>query len=817
MTCGRLLTLFTLFFCLLAYRASAQKTDSLKSDSAHQDFVSKMQAFAKQEAQESIDEFSNDKASIDQAKILEDIKRNIHKAKIYLKGGIDTVGSKAEILLISKDFDAAGDGVFTNKGSAQTFRNLTASSKIITELLNKTLARKAKLEYDRHELQNYHYQLDSLSSNLTLFKFPKDSVNLRKYLRQLLVVAYEAHPVDSVLKQDITNVQNLLTEVNLVAFKLQSGLEEIDLFKKNLAEDAFKRDFDNIWAKEGYARPFDQILSHSLEKAKLTLSFYAQNNEGKLITLVILMAIIVIYLRSLKKIYVENDLISKDFEGQLVLRYPLLSGVLITISIFQFIFISPPFILSVIFWAISCLALSILFKNFITRYWINVWFLTVMLFSISTLDNILLQASRIERWIVLGMTAFGVIAAIAIVWKGNRATLREKWFIYSIALMGVLEFIGLFADIFGRYNLAKSLMISGYLNIVVALLFLWTVRMINEGLFLAYNVYTKQDKKLFYLNFQRVGDRAPAFFYIILILGWVILMGRNFSFYEFSVSPVRDFFSNERTIGDYSFTINNLLLFIVIMGIAVVVSKVVSFFASDHNPTPEKDEKQGIQKLGSWLLLIRISILSMGLFLAVAAIGIPLDRITIVIGALGVGIGFGLQALVNNLVSGLIIAFEKPVNVGDIVDIGGTAGTMKSVGFRSSVISTWEGADVVMPNGDLLSAHLTNWSLSDNKKRISILIGIAYDSDLEKVKQIISGLLDNEDRISKNPHYIVQYEQFSDSTIDLRIYFWTKHMKDSFATRSDLIIAITKAFRTNNIVIPFPQQDIYLHNSNQPE
>ena len=82
------------------------------------------------------------------------------------------------------------------------------------------------------------------------------------------------------------------------------------------------------------------------------------------------------------------------------------------------------------------------------------------------------------------------------------------------------------------------------------------------------------------------------------------------------------------------------------------------------------DEKHGIQKLGSWLLLIRISILSIGFFLAIAAIGIPLDRITIIIGALGVGIGFGLQTLVNNLVSGLIIAFEKPVNVGDTVDIG---------------------------------------------------------------------------------------------------------------------------------------------------
>jgi small-conductance mechanosensitive channel len=170
--------------------------------------------------------------------------------------------------------------------------------------------------------------------------------------------------------------------------------------------------------------------------------------------------------------------------------------------------------------------------------------------------------------------------------------------------------------------------------------------------------------------------------------------------------------------------------------------------------------------------------------------------------------------LVNNLVSGLIIAFEKPVNVGDIVDIGGQTGTMKSIGFRSSIISTVEGADLVMPNGDLLSAHLTNWSLGGNRKRTSILIGIAYDSDLQKVRQLLTEILEGEDRITKSPHYSLQYEQFNDSAIDLRVFFWAKQIKDSSSIKSDLIIAITDAFRKNKIIIPFPQRDIYLHNKN---
>ncbi|WP_165499791.1 mechanosensitive ion channel family protein [Pedobacter frigidisoli] len=246
------------------------------------------------------------------------------------------------------------------------------------------------------------------------------------------------------------------------------------------------------------------------------------------------------------------------------------------------------------------------------------------------------------------------------------------------------------------------------------------------------------------------------------------------------------------------------------MSISVIVSKVVSFFASDDHLMSNKDKEAKKQRLGSWVLLVRIFILSTGLFLAIAAAGIPMDRITIIIGALGVGIGFGLQTLVNNLVSGLIIAFEKPVNVGDIVDVDGQGGRMKSIGFRSSVITTWDGADLVMPNGDLLNSHLMNWTLAGNKKRASIVVGVAYNTDLEKCRQVLKDILDAEERILKSPPPIVQFEQFGTSSIDLKIYFWTKHMSENNATKSDLVISITNAFKEKNIIIPFPQQDIHI-------
>lgn len=806
-----LLLLFASCFTVALYGQADTAKKRVVTDSAKSTFVTKMQAFAQKSARSSAADFAADKDAVAQTRIFGQIKAAIRKAKVYVSNGLDTIGAKAQLNKIDQIYNIAGDGVFKNKGTAQTFRNLTATSKIVTELLNQANARKDHLETYHNDLNNFRYDIDSLISLAPLFKFPTDSVALMNYVQQIVVVDKEIHPVDSSLKVATKNVQLLLNQYSLQAIKLQAALEEIELYQKKMAVNTFHREFGDIWQATGYSRPIKDVLIQSQAKGYLTLIYYLQNNIGKLFILLISIITSFVYVRSLKSIYIDQDLLEPNVDGQLIFKYPLLSALIIVVNIFEFFFISPPFVLNVIIWVIVSVSLSLLFRGFIVRYWMNVWLIMLGLFLVAAGDNLILQATRMERWFMLAISLSGAIIGVAACIKGPRAELREKWIVFSIGFMAVLEVISAIANMLGRYNLAKTLMISGLLNVIVAIMFLWTVRLINEGLYLAFNVYTKQDKKLFYLNFDKVGKKAPVLFYIFLVVGWAILFGRNFAGYQYIAKPLQEFFGHDRTLGDYTFSINKILLFIVIMGISVITSKIVSFFASDnhlHANSPNKDAG-----IGSWLLLIRIAILSIGLFLGIAAAGIPVDRITIVLGALGVGIGFGLQTLVNNLVSGLIIAFEKPVNVGDVVEIEGHTGTIKSIGFRSSVIATTDGADMVMPNGDLLNSHLTNWSLGGNRKRSFILIGIAYDADLQKVKQLLSDILGSDDRITKSPAPVIQYDQFSSSSIDVKVYFWTKHMSDALSTRSDLIVLINGSFRQNGIQIPFPQQDVYLYNT----
>ena len=161
--------------------------------------------------------------------------------------------------------------------------------------------------------------------------------------------------------------------------------------------------------------------------------------------------------------------------------------------------------------------------------------------------------------------------------------------------------------------------------------------------------------------------------------------------------------------------------------------------------------------------------------------------------------------------SGLILSFEKPVNVGDIVEISGKGGVMKSIGFRSSILTTVDGAEVIIPNGDLLNEHLVNWTLNDSTRRISLIIGVAYETDLRKVKDILIDIVKQDKRILTIPPPVVLAKEFNSSSIDFELSFWAKNLSEWPAIKSDTIMAINDAFKLNDISIPFPQQEVRIH------
>ncbi|MBN9297346.1 MAG: mechanosensitive ion channel [Filimonas sp.] len=810
-----------LFIMLLLFTGSllAQQQDTAqvlhtgvaKIDSIKDNMVFRLQELGKSLKKKSVDEYTAEKVAMRQDQVFEMSRRIMEKAKNYLKAGIDTAAMRQELIKINHWITIADDGIFINAGAAHSYRNLVTTYNLLLVLQQKAVALKTIVDRHHNNLVSFQYQMDSLSTDSSIFTFPDDSVSIVAYIKKLTSVAKGMKPIDSALDRAHANIEDLQIPLNTTVYSIDARLEAIDGYEHSISERSFSADFPGLFDKAGYSRPFSEIFRYSKEKGSLTFRFYLQNNSAGIAIVLLLLIALAVYLRSLKKIYREKKLLSDTFDGQLVLRYPFCSAIVIVLSLFQFIFPVPPFIFNVIFWVFSSIALTIIFSGFITKFWMRFWLTIFVLFFAACIDNTALQASRVERWFMFVLALAGVITGVYTLAKGHRDELREKWIVYAIGFMVFLEFVSIVANITGRYNLSKTMLTSGYFNVIIAILFLWTVRLINEGLALAFAVYSGQERKSFYINFKKIGTRAHPLFYFFLVIGWFILFGRNFYAFKLLTNPIQTFLAEERSVGSYTFTINNLLVFVFIMALSVIISKVVSFFASDRYPDVTGNQKEGKVGIGSWILLVRISIITIGVLFAFAAAGIPLDKIAIILGALGVGIGFGLQTLVNNLVSGLIIAFEKPVNVGDIVEIGGQGGTMKSIGFRSSIISTWDGADMVMPNGDLLNAHLVNWTLGGGKRRMNILVGVSYNTNLQQARDLLTDILSKDERVLSYPAPSVMFETLNNSSIDIKIFFWVRHMREGILIKSDVIAAISRSFKENNIEIPFPQQEVHIH------
>jgi small-conductance mechanosensitive channel len=190
--------------------------------------------------------------------------------------------------------------------------------------------------------------------------------------------------------------------------------------------------------------------------------------------------------------------------------------------------------------------------------------------------------------------------------------------------------------------------------------------------------------------------------------------------------------------------------------------------------------------------------------------GIDLNSFALLAGALGVGIGFGLQDIVRNFISGLILIFERPIQIGDAVQVEELSGRVMHIGIRSSTVKTWEGAEVIVPNGNLISNKLINWTLSDQRRRIDIKVGVAYGTDVNLVMETLLDCAKRNEKILTDPAAYVLFNDFGESSLDFELRCWTADFGAWVEIRSDIRVAIDKAFKENKIEIPFPQRDLHL-------
>jgi len=261
------------------------------------------------------------------------------------------------------------------------------------------------------------------------------------------------------------------------------------------------------------------------------------------------------------------------------------------------------------------------------------------------------------------------------------------------------------------------------------------------------------------------------------------------------------------TIKDSAITIIDLVNLVLIISISIFGARIIVKLL-ENQLYPKFEIDLGLQHTIS--TVVKYIVIGTGIFLALDNIGFDLSVITALAAVLMVGIGFGLQNIANNFISGLIILFERPIKVGDFIAVGDVLGQVKSISARSTTVNTRDNIAVIVPNADFLSNTVTNWSHGELTTRIHINVGVAYGSDTELVKEILLKVAETHPKVLKKPAPDVWFREFGDSSLNFTLLVWTRqpHLHD--VIRSDLNFEIDKAFRTHGIEIPFPQRDLHL-------
>jgi small-conductance mechanosensitive channel len=262
------------------------------------------------------------------------------------------------------------------------------------------------------------------------------------------------------------------------------------------------------------------------------------------------------------------------------------------------------------------------------------------------------------------------------------------------------------------------------------------------------------------------------------------------------------------TLGDARITPLSIVYLLVLLALLFFLSGKLKFFLVERLLGRTKLDLGARQAIGT---ISRYFILFIGFLIILQTVGINLTTLNVLAGAVGIGVGFGLQNIASNFISGLIILFERPVQVGDRIEIEKVNGKVISIGARSTIVRTNDNITIIVPNSKFISENVINWSFEGKKVRFRIPIGVAYSADINLAKRLLLRVADENGDVLKDPKPTVRLIQFGASSIDLELWVWSKEkLQRKTVLISDLNFSIWEKFRAANVEIPNQQMDLHL-------
>ncbi len=730
----------------------------------------------------------------DEVENLENELDEISKSYSFLRAQTDSVNLDNQLTTTLKEFQRKWN--FQKKENSDWSDELTSKTEMLGE------QKKALLEN-----KNIWLRTD------TLARKEKANRNIQDKIKSLLT---EFNKAEKVTVDEINNSLTLQT-------KLSEEVVDVDLTIKKIEDlllakkgEIFVRNEPPIWesltGKADTTSISKQVKDIWNSYIKTTEEFYKENKESfvsSIIYFLLLLTFILLLKFFSKNLKINDPKVKKASE---ILKVPVSASILISILALAILYSDAPEIIYNLMRIIIVFPLLRVLNKLINPSLRLPLYLFALLLILQQFKSTSASDTEIERILLL---VINVIALTGLIWmlvsrRFDRAFTKQSQGNKAKALTKII--IGLFvitllANILGYVMLSLTL-VTGTINNVFAIIIVLTAAFALEGIIIIF-LHTKLAASLNVVKkYPEKIERVLSKILKLIVVAWAaVIILKNFGIREIVFSWVEEAISKEWVIGSFSVSLGHILLFFVSIWLSVMIARFVRFIL-EGDVLPRLNLARGVP--GAISTISSYLIIGFGILVAIMGAGIDMNSFALIGGALGVGIGFGLQDIVKNFISGLILIFERPIQVGDAVQVEELSGKVKQIGIRSSTIKTWEGAEVIVPNGNLISNKLINWTLSDQMRRIDIKVGVAYGANVDLVKETLIKCAKQNDKLLTSPAPYVLFNEFGDSSLDFELRCWTSDFASWVVIRSDIRSAIEKAFRENNIEIPFPQRDLHI-------
>jgi potassium-dependent mechanosensitive channel len=693
-----------------------------------------------------------------------------------------------------------------NNSNALNLRNLQVFHTLLQNLQTELKEHRATLDSTESSLVALRNSLKPLAGDTVLRQVWRDTVLRQQFSSQLKDMRQAFRAATGGLRGSLSEVNLLQTRTSASLVTTSQLLATVNHLLSTSATRIFGKEYNYLWETD--TTKLSDTTRTSLAKAyngeRKAVRYYFKGSGSKRLFLLLIGLVFFAWtfnsIRTLRKHTALSVLDELNFvylpSGYVV------SALVVMFCLAPLFDLHAPSVYIEFMQFLLLIMLTIICWKKWPRNLFVVWIVMALLYICFSFTHHIVNPSLGQRFWLILLNVLSVVFGVRFLSKMKEHLHLKGFLRFVIILHNVMNVLSLLCNIGGRFTLAQLLGNAAIFAFMQAVGLAVFSKIAIEAIQL--QIVSSRVKRGIQtrFEFQSVLASFRRLVLFLVVVLWLIVFTTNLNIYNTVLNGTTQALSTPRRIGEASFTLGGVLLFFMIIWIAHLLQKYIGYFFG----ATDGDEETYNKGQRSRLLIARLILLCLGYLLAVAASGVPVDKITIVLGALGVGIGLGLQNIVNNFVSGIILIFDRPLQIGDIVELGNSSGRIhtgrvREIGLRSCTLLTNDGAEVIIPNGDILSEKVVNWTLTNNQRRLEVELTINGSDDMEQVCSVIKRAVLSARYVAKEREPQVLFLKQQGDGFTLRVFFWCQEAARCEETKSEVLLLLTGHLQKNNLVL----------------